>query len=371
MAHICHITTVHPAKDVRIFHKECQSLAAAGHQVTLLVGNGESEHVRGVEIIGLPFQWNNRLQRFLRGPRALAEKAMSLDADIYHFHDPEFLTVVSRFTSIKAPIIYDIHEDLPRQILGKHYLPSWLARLLAKLLEHYENRKVRTLDAIITATEHIRERFKDMNSCSISIHNYPVLDGGIEYSSYAAKDDAACYIGSLTRVRETVEMVKAMENRSFRLHLAGNFSPQGLQTEVEGMEGWKQVDFHGFVNRDEAHSILSRSKVGLVTLHPLVNYLDALPVKMFEYMAAGIPVITSDIPLWKHIVEGASCGVAVDPLDPKAIGAAIQNLLDKPEESAQMGARGRKAVESKYNWESESRRLSEFYDSLLNKEPIG
>ncbi|MBD3768073.1 MAG: glycosyltransferase, partial [Gammaproteobacteria bacterium] len=103
---------------------------------------------------------------------------------------------------------------------------------------------------------------------------------------------------------------------------------------------------------------------GLVTFLPAPNHIDAQPNKMFEYMSAGLPIITSIFPLWREIVEGNQCGLCVDPLDPQAIGEAIQYLIDNPVEAEQMGKNGRQAVEQKYNWTIEEQKLLDLYAGL-------
>ena len=129
--------------------------------------------------------------------------------------------------------------------------------------------------------------------------------------------------------------------------------------------GWKNVDYLGWMDREGVKAALNESMIGLVTLHPIINYLDALPVKMFEYMAAGLPVIASNFPLWKKIIEGNQCGLCVAPLDPQAIADAIDYLLVHPEEAERMGRNGQKAVQERYNWGLEELKLTSLYDSLI------
>ena len=121
-----------------------------------------------------------------------------------------------------------------------------------------------------------------------------------------------------------------------------------MEREVKARPGWGRVNELGYVNRQGVRETLGRSVAGLVTLHPIVNYLDALPVKMFEYMAAGIPVIASNFPLWRGIIEGNECGLCVDPLDSGAIAEAIDYLVNHPEEACRMGGNGRMAISTRY-----------------------
>jgi len=109
---------------------------------------------------------------------------------------------------------------------------------------------------------------------------------------------------------------------------------------------------------------LKNSKIGIVTFHPEPNHLFSSPVKMFEYMSAGIPVIVSNFPLWKEIVEGNNCGICVDPLNPEEIANAIKYIFENPAEAKKMGENGKTAVLEKYNWEKESEKLIEVYTRL-------
>jgi glycosyltransferase involved in cell wall biosynthesis len=146
----------------------------------------------------------------------------------------------------------------------------------------------------------------------------------------------------------------------------GGFSEKNVEEEVKAYKGWQKVNELGFLNRDEVSKVYSQSKAGLVTLRPIVNYLDALPVKMFEYMAAGLPVISSDIKLWKKIIDEAECGICVNPLEPKEIAQAIEYIISHPKEAELMGQNGKKAVLEKYNWGVEEKKLFEVYDKLLS-----
>jgi len=160
-------------------------------------------------------------------------------------------------------------------------------------------------------------------------------------------------------------MVEAIGRTDYRLILAGDFEP-GLEERLRQLHGWKNVESLGFVDRNGVRDVMSRSMTGLVILHPTINYIDSLPVKMFEYMSAGLPVIASNFPLWKEIVEGNKCGICVDPLNPREIAEAIQWMIEHPEEAKAIGENGRRAAEEKYNWEFEEAKLLSLYQRLLN-----
>jgi glycosyltransferase involved in cell wall biosynthesis len=252
---------------------------------------------------------------------------------------------------------------VPRQILAKPWLPKPLRKLVSSALEKYEDKIARECDAIITATVFIRERFLKQNKNTVDINNFPILKD-FATTDAKAKNNTIIYVGGITRIRGIIEMIKSVERANATLVLAGNFDKPELQKECEALTGWKHVDYHGFVNREKITELLYNSAAGIVTLQPTINYLDSLPIKMFEYMLAGIPVIASDFPFWKDIIEKYECGICVDPMNPVEIAKAIKTILGDKDLAVKMGENGKKVVLEKYNWEVEEKKLLELYASL-------
>lgn len=338
-------------------------MAKAGHTVFLLVPNVVSEVDKGIEIVGIKIAFNGRLGRMAKVGWAMYKAAKQLNADAYHFHDPEFLPFAWLLARSGKRVIYDVHEDVPRQILSKHWIPAPIRKLVSILFERFENLVASMCYAVVAATPLIADRFKPINSNTVTVCNYPLLSelNLVDVDSKTGAD--VCYIGSVTAIRGAREMVLAMQQVNAQLHVAGTYSPEGLRLEMQALPGWAKVKEHGFVGRKQVWDIYTHSRVGLVTLHPAENYLESLPIKMFEYMLAGLAVVASDFPLWRSIVEGAGCGLCVDPLNPDAIGSAINQLLNNPDQCANMGRLGRQAVLSTYNWEQQEMALLQLYSS--------
>lgn len=306
------------------------------------------------------------MARMFKATERVFQKGLSLQADVYHLHDPELLPIGLRLKRLGKTVIFDSHEDLPAQIRSKPYLGPVSLRVLSIAAGLFMNYACRRLDGIVAATPTIRDKFLPLNARTVDVNNYPVPDELYVGASWDERQLEVCYVGDITAGRGIREIVRACESveTPVRLTIGGSFSEPALEAEVRTYPGWGRVNMLGFLSRDRVREILGRCMAGLVTLHPQVNYLDALPVKMFEYMAAGIPVIASDFPLWRKIVEGSGCGICVDPRNPRAISKAIDYLVNHPKDARAMSANGRQAVLQRYNWGSEEEKLRKFYSVL-------
>lgn len=370
---VCHLTSAHPRYDTRVFVKECCSLANHGNDVRLVVADGRGDECRdGVRILDAG-KAGGRLSRMTKGANRVYRLALKQEADVYHLHDPELIPFGLWLKKKGHVVVFDAHEDVPKQILGKPYLGKIQAQVVSRLFSIFENFACKRFDGVIAATPYIADKFSRINKNVVAVNNFPVI-GELEPSTSQDRSGREiCYVGGLTRVRGISEIVAAlpMVRADIRLNLAGAFGEASLEQEVKSHPGWERVDELGFLNRSQIREVLGRSSVGLVTLHPLINYLDALPVKMFEYMAAGVPFVASNFPLWKEIAEESDCGVCVDPLDPQAIASAIDFLIANPERAVEMGVNGRRAVLEKYNWLREKEKLIRFYGVVKGKERNG
>jgi glycosyltransferase involved in cell wall biosynthesis len=334
--------------------------------VTLVVADGlGDERDSGVRISDVG-RARGRLARMLGSTRRVLRRARQIDADIYHLHDPELMPAGLLLKRLGKTVIFDAHEDLPLQLLGKPYLNAGLRRLLARACALYERHACRQFDAIVAATPFIRDKFLQINPHSIDVNNYPLPGEFDAEAPWDQKRQEVCYVGSLSALRGIGELVAAAQllQSPARITVAGRFSEPKLEQALGALPGWQRLNHTGHLARDGVRAVMARALAGLVTLHPEPHYLDALPVKMFEYMAAGIPVIASDIPLWRTIVQNHQCGVCVDPRDPAAIAAAIDYFVRNPHIAQRMGRNGRRAVIARYNWPVEAAKLLGLYRNL-------
>jgi glycosyltransferase involved in cell wall biosynthesis len=367
---VVHLTSAHPPLDVRIFHKECRSLARAGYEVVALGNHARNEVVDAVRLQGLGTT-HGRIQRMTIKLVEMCKAAFEAAADVYHIHDPELLVVGLTLRVAGKRVVYDIHEDLPRTMLLKAYVPSFLRKPLMWIVERVENAAARHMNGLITATPALADRFRRIHRNIVVVNNFVILDEFIPSTrvEWKRRDPAIAYYGGISDERGIREMLAAMDmlprTLQLKLELGGWFYVKEQKAELAAEPSWKHVNWHGELDRNGIASLLNRVQVGLLVLHPDEAYLTSLPTKLFEYMAAGIPVIASDFPLWRSIIEDAGCGLLVDPFNVRDIAAAIEQLARNPIEAEAMGQRGRRAAEERFSWTNEEQVLLSFYASLL------
>ena len=363
---VAQLTTVHQRYDQRVLFKTSKSLAESGFDVTLLVSDDLDDEVcAGVKIQNIGNIQGNRINRMLVRSFVMYKKALKLRADIYHFHDPELMPIGILLKLAGKKVIYDVHEDVPRQVLRKKWIPKVFRKTVSLLVRLIENITTRIIDAVVTVTPNIAERFA--HTKVIETRNYVRLDEFSITPEIAAEKSKITYIGGITEDRGIKQMVGALADQKAQLTLAGKFQERGLEEHCQKMQGWQQVDFIGWQDRKSIATLLDETLVGLVLLQPTGDYEDAYPVKLFEYMAAGASVVASNFPLWQNIVDEAQCGLCVDPTDEKSIAEAINYLIDNPEIAVTMGKMGREAVINKFSWESEFQKLVLLYRELLQQ----
>ena len=309
-AKIVHLTSAHTRYDIRIFLKMCCSLANAGYDINLVVADGKGyEEKNSVKIydVGKPLR---RIERMLKSSLLVYKRALLLNGDIYHIHDPELLPYAYLLKLKGKKVIFDSHEDTPRQILSKpylmlcHYKLMMLPKSISFFYEKVEKFICSRLNCVVTATPFIRDIFSKYNPNSIDINNFPMI-GELENSEKTDKKNQICYVGGIKPIRGIFEIIEAMKyvKNDIKLCIAGNYLDGITSEELLKREGSEKIELNGFLNRIEVKKLLSDSIAGIVTFLPVSNHINAQPNKMFEYMSASLPVIASDFPLWKEIIE--------------------------------------------------------------------
>ena len=368
MATIAHLTSVHRPTDTRIFRKECRTLVKAGHDVYLVAPATHDDIVDGVRILAVDPPVG-RWERFTSTANAVMRRAKPLGADAYHIHDPELLpwcAVRLRDT----PWVYDMHEDLVGQIHTKDWIPEPL-RLVVSALANVVLRMLLKGRPVIFAEASYAETYDWLNQ-TVTVQNMPVVDELIDIDKPRLNTPTLGYIGGVRRDRGSIVTLKALhqvQQRGYDVgwHCIGPMT-DNHKAELTSLQAELSVDnvhFTGYLPPEEGWPQIARCHIGVALLEKTPNFVGSYPTKLFEYMALGLPVITSDIPIYQRVVDDAGCGLVVDPKRSDAVADAIAYLLDHPEEARQMGERGRQIVQTRYNWKQESDRLLAFYNNTV------
>ncbi|MCQ2274299.1 MAG: glycosyltransferase [Bacteroidales bacterium] len=364
MIRICHVTSVHPANDVRIFYKECLSLAKH-YEVFLVAPNVEDAVIQGVHRVGVTLP-TGRLKRQLHLRRVL-KKALEVNADIYHFHDPELIPVGLKIKRHGKKIIFDSHEDVPMQLLTKEYLPRWSRPILSHIYATMERIRLARYHALVTVTPTILERLATINPHSVMVTNYPNYQA-IEHNWDSATQHYVCFAGEVAERYMHENIINALGQTEAKYLLAGRVFIEPYFKKLQTLANWNRVEYLGVLPPTEVGQLMQRADIGLVLLDysPNVGYhKGSLGVlKMFEYMMAGIPVIATDFELWQEIIERYDCGICVNPNNTQAIADAINYLIHNPDIARQKGENGRRAVQQVYNWATQEQILFDLYKTL-------
>lgn len=362
---ICHITSAHPRYDIRIFEKECVSLARVGYEVYLVVNDDKEDEVKnGVHILSTAYTPHNRIDRMFHSTHKIYIKALSTNADVFHFHDPELMFVAGQLKQQGKKVIFDAHESVVAQIQEKDWIPLLLRKPIALCYEKIQNYVCKKVDAIITVTPNLVKYFQSINSNTIMVTNYPLIDE-IKYVRQPLKQ--VCFAGLLNSTWCHEDIICAINQiEGVQYVIAGNIQENYLKILKEHAND--NLIFKGKVSHEEVADIYSKSMVG-IALNNSKQMKEAKGslgnTKIFEYMMHGLPVICSDYERWKEIIEDNQCGICVENNNIEQIRDAIIYVMNNYEDAKKMGENGKKIVKEFYNWNNEFIKLEDLYLKLM------
>jgi glycosyltransferase involved in cell wall biosynthesis len=365
---VLHASSAHPASDNRILQKECVSLSQSGLEVHLAAIAERDELRHGVHIHALPGE-ESRLRRALLGNVRIWKVLRDVRPGLLHIHDPELIPLALLWHAVaRRPAIYDAHEDLPKDVLGKAYLPMSARRVIAAFARVLEWAAGRWLSVIVAATPPIARNYPA--SKVVTIENFPWLSSFPQIAPITADTPRnIIYVGALSPERGFASMFSAIEASTLQprltLTVAGTVSAE--VDEALRDRGASVITHVGNQPVSEVPKLISNSIAGLVLFLPLPNHLESQPTKLFEYMAAGRPFVASNFAYWLELFGRFDCGLFVDPNDPIAIRDAIEMLAKDLPMAEAMGRRGRAALESHFTFETQSTKLRQVVAGLLQE----
>ncbi|WP_182879762.1 glycosyltransferase [Microbispora sp. H10949] len=364
---VCVATTVHHPEDARITHRQIRALLDAGHEVTFVAPFTHCNVTPspGIRAVDVPRAVGLHRSRALRASSSALRRA-TRDADLLLVHDIELLLTLPRR---RPPTVWDVHEDTIAALDAKSYLPGPLRGVLPPLIRAIESRAERRLHLIL-AEEAYRARFPGPHPV-VPNHTYvpptPPPPPG---------DSRVVYVGHISAARgaaEMIEVARRLRPYGIRLDLIGPADaavrPMLRDAQREGV-----LDWFGYVPNRHALRMAEGALAGLSLLHDLPNYRQSTPTKIVEYMARGIPVVTTPLPNAASLVgrvdcgtivpfgePGATSGTVADPVAgtapdsgsdsvADAVVRAVLRLRDDPERRAEMGARGYVEALNHYHW---------------------
>ena len=369
---VCVITTVHPPFDPRVFERGARSLRRAGYDVVLIAPHPRDEERDGVRILGLR-RSRSRALRILTGGWRAFFRALRVRSDVYHFHDPEFMPFGVLLQLLRRrPVIYDAHEDYPQHMRSKGWIPAPARRLASRLVLFAEWVTCRTVACTITPTPTLTERFIRMGARRAeTVLNLPSADF-LQAGEDANLPDPVdvLHVGSLSASR--LEFLLDVAARVSTEHPQARWAIVGIHDaalpQVEALVASRdlvdRVRIVGKVPHERIGEYLRVSRVG-VNHHPRERRFDvAIPVKVFEYMAAGLPVVSSELPLLRQLA-GDDAIAYVDPGDRDAFADAVSRVLATQELADRLGREGERLARERLNWACEEPHFLEIYEELI------
>jgi glycosyltransferase involved in cell wall biosynthesis len=363
---VCILSSVRFATEHRMLSKQGASLLRAGYHVTIVAPHPRDEVLSGIAIKAV-HQSPSRVARLLLTSWWVYREALRQDADVYHFHDTALIPTGWLLKLHGKRVLYDVREDTPADILDKYWIPRFARPIVACAIDIVEKASGRIFDGIVAATPHIAQRFPKLKTAVVQ--NFPLIDEIFPtFQPYLQRSPLVLYIGTISANRGVIELIEAMgllpPALQARLAIGGEFETSQLEQIARKKLGWQRTDYRGWQNRQGMLELLCCARIGVLPILATPNHLDCQPIKLFEYMIAGLPIVASNLRRPAEIVNQARCGILVEPGKPKAMAEAIQWLLDHPAEAQAMGNRGRQAVLRIYNWNSQAQLLLALYDRV-------
>lgn len=346
------VTSVHPPDDPRIRIKTAGTLADAGWDVTFVCRSPGPSRVDEMTV------------RSLDGPRiARTVKAVWVmfgsKADVVVVHDPELLVGAIPLAVVRGRnrVVFDLHEDLPRQLSTRSATPPWLRQLSSSMATAI----LRMTERVMTITLAEPQYGRVFAGEHVVFRNLPV-PGSLP--TRKADAEGVVYVGDVTRERGALLLVAAAGAADAGpLTLIGRCG-SGLRRELEALASDSGVEIRmpGFLPYEEAWNLASRCLVGVSPLLDLPNYRDSLPTKVLEYRSVGLITIASDLPGGNDAMAGSDVARSFRAGSVEALTSAIRGALADPDAPRRALA---ESHEVRASWKWDRDRFIAFYGELV------
>jgi glycosyltransferase involved in cell wall biosynthesis len=342
-------------------------------RVVILTSDGEAEELSdGIRIVSSTRKPVGRLRSLTLATWIFQKAALSINADVYQVHSPELLPLAVRLRRLGKRVVYDAHEDMPKHILEKEWLPSAIRPLISKTFATYQSRAVSELDAVISPHSHVVEGFQESGIDSTLIANFPLVDREHPVIPLNVDERAPliCYTGTVYRYSNQENICEAVNELEGVKYAIAGFIDDNHRKVLEGILPPEKFSFLGRLSQRDLAAFYRRCSIGVVVYDYKLNLGwrrgSFGTNKIFEYMEAGLPIICTDFELWADIVSRFDCGICVPPGDKTAIKDAIRFLVENPERAVEMGINGRQAVLREFNWTNEESKYVSLVKRLVN-----
>lgn len=378
MTRVCFLSSAHPKFDKRVFKKEAVYLAAHGYNVVHICPDDVGDEIEreGVHISTYTRR-TGLIGRLLNLPR-LVSMARRSKADILHANELDsWIAALLAKALTGQRVVFDVHEFYP-SMFAETRMPGFLSTLgRGGIRALYWLLAPRT-DLIVLANRHIQTDFPDMQGRIICAENFADLNAAHRMDKMTSRSAdngrfEVIHVGLMAKERGSLEIIEAA-----RAHLDNDtrFTLIGTITDMPNDDFRKMLSAGGLQERvrvidwlpyDDLTEQLVASHLGIVFFQSgsETNALG-LPHKLFDYMAAGLPVLVSKHARYvSEIVTEAQCGIIVDSEDPEDIARAIRDLSKDRARARALGESGRRALQEKFNWDTEFSKILKGYEGLI------
>jgi glycosyltransferase involved in cell wall biosynthesis len=366
---VVQMTSVHNRRDIRVFHKMSLSIVSHDLSVELIVADGEgNEHISGVSIHDVGKKEGNRIFRVIKAMFRVYRKAISLNADLYQFHDPELIPVGILLKLTGNKVIFDMHEHTAMQILIKEWVnPLWLRGFISKSFYLFQSITIRFFDAVLVPQQCMVDEFKKINSNTLLIANFPSeipATPECDIRKFDINNIRLLYSGSVSEARGIFNMLDLLSelDERFSLTIAGGIGPE-LLAEISLHSEWKRVNHLGYVSQGELNKVYANHDIGLIMFNNVGQYYMAYALKLFEYMRSGMLVVMPDFGDWVGFNEKYNVGLNIKTNDKYSTSLALKKIT-----SDFIDAHSKHNVDlvsSEFTWDNQKSKLVNEYRRVI------